>query len=121
MREKSHDEIDSASVDSSSPIDSIDSASADSIGANHAESASAAHFSDFAIIGGASSNLALRSAIQALCDKYGMRLHLAPLEFCADNAAMIGRAGIEDFLAKRFADTIAQEISPRTTTPFLHT
>ena len=114
-REKSREKIDSASADS------IDSASADSIGANHAESTSAAYFSDFAIIGGASSNLALRSAIRALCEKYGMRLHLAPLEFCADNAAMIGRAGIEDFLAKRFADTIAQEISPRTTTPFLHT
>ncbi len=50
---------------------------------------------DVALVGGASANLAIRSAFEALCADYGKRLHTAPLEFCADNAAMIGRYGID--------------------------
>lgn len=65
------------------------------------------------IVGGASANLALRSAILGICERYGANLILAPLEFCADNAAMIGRAGIEEYLAGNFSDTRSLEISPR--------
>lgn len=65
------------------------------------------------IVGGASANLALRSAILDICERYGANLILAPLEFCADNAAMIGRAGIEEYLAGNFSDTRSLEISPR--------
>lgn len=65
------------------------------------------------IVGGASANLALRSAILGICERYGANLILAPLEFCADNAAMIGRAGIEKYLAGNFSDTRSLEISPR--------
>lgn len=74
---------------------------------------------DFAIVGGASSNAALRSRVQELCDRFGAKLHLAPLEFCADNAAMIGRAGIAEWEAGRFVDVVSQEISPRSTTQAL--
>lgn len=71
------------------------------------------------IVGGASANLALRSAILDICERYGANLILAPLEFCADNAAMIGRAGIEEYLAGNFSDTLSLEISPRNECPHL--
>ncbi|WP_457608504.1 tRNA (adenosine(37)-N6)-threonylcarbamoyltransferase complex transferase subunit TsaD [Nitratifractor sp.] len=48
-----------------------------------------------ALVGGASTNLAIRSAFEGLCAEYGKRLHTAPLEFCTDNAAMIGRYGLD--------------------------
>ena len=38
---------------------------------------------------------------------------LAPLEFCADNAAMIGRAAIEEYKKGNFSDIKSLEISPR--------
>lgn len=75
---------------------------------------------DFAIVGGASSNLALRSAIETLCHTFGARLHLAPLEFCTDNAAMIGRAGIAEYQARHFMDIERLDISPRSTTKLLY-
>ena len=71
------------------------------------------------IVGGASANLALRSAILDICKRYGANLILAPLEFCADNAAMIGRVGIEEYLAGNFSDTRSLEISPRNECPHL--
>lgn len=50
----------------------------------------------FAIVGGASANLYLRGEIEALLAAYKAPLLLAPLEFCSDNAAMIGRAALEE-------------------------
>jgi N6-L-threonylcarbamoyladenine synthase len=50
---------------------------------------------DFAIVGGASQNLYLRGKFESLCQELGLRLHLAPLAFCADNAGMVGRVGVE--------------------------
>jgi len=58
--------------------------------------------SEVALVGGASANLAIRGAFEELCAEFGKRLHTAPLEFCSDNAAMIGRYGI-DALAAGFA------------------
>ena len=54
---------------------------------------------DVALVGGASANLAIRSAFETLCAEYGKELHTAPLEFCSDNAAMIGRYGIDALAA----------------------
>ena len=65
------------------------------------------------IIGGASANLALRSAVFKICERFGAELMLAPLEFCADNAAMIGRAGVEEYKKRNFSDIKSLEISPR--------
>jgi len=50
---------------------------------------------NFAIVGGASANLYLRSKIEELLKPYGAKLYLSDLSFCSDNAAMIGRVGIE--------------------------
>lgn len=69
----------------------------------------------FAIVGGASANLYLRENIQALCKKFRTSLLLSPLEFCSDNAAMIGRVGIEEYKKGNFSDLYNLEISPRNT------
>ncbi|MGB3752226.1 MAG: tRNA (adenosine(37)-N6)-threonylcarbamoyltransferase complex transferase subunit TsaD [Arcobacteraceae bacterium] len=63
---------------------------------------------NFAIVGGASANKALRSKIEQLCNTYDAKLLLAPMEFCSDNAAMIGRVAVEQYLNNDFIhrDTI---------------
>ncbi len=58
----------------------------------------------FAIVGGASANLYLREQVLQLCNTYDANLLLAPLEFCSDNAAMIGRVAIEQYHKKEFVD-----------------
>jgi N6-L-threonylcarbamoyladenine synthase len=57
---------------------------------------------NFAVVGGASANLYLRDKIESLCNKYNIELHLAPLKYCSDNAAMIGRCGVEGYKHKDF-------------------
>ncbi len=57
---------------------------------------------NFAIVGGASANLFLRSEIEKLCEKYNTNLYLSPLKYCSDNAAMIGRVAIEQFKQQDF-------------------
>lgn len=49
----------------------------------------------FAIVGGASANLYLRERVLELLKPYDAALLLSELTYCADNAAMIGRAAIE--------------------------
>lgn len=56
----------------------------------------------FGLVGGASANLFLRAKIEQLCKSYALSLLLAPLEYCSDNAAMIGRVGIEAYLRGEF-------------------
>ncbi len=56
----------------------------------------------FAIVGGASANVELRSTIETLCKKYDAKLLLSSLEFCSDNAAMIGRVAVEQYLENDF-------------------
>jgi N6-L-threonylcarbamoyladenine synthase len=50
-----------------------------------------------AIVGGASANIELRSAIDKLCGEFKLPLELAELKWCSDNAAMIGRVAIEAY------------------------
>ena len=59
---------------------------------------------DFAIVGGASANIYIREAYQELCNKFNKQLHTAPLEFCSDNAAMIGRYAIEAYKKELFVN-----------------
>ena len=56
----------------------------------------------FAIVGGASANLYLRSRIEALLAPFGAELRLAELRYCSDNAAMIGRIAVEMYEAEAF-------------------
>jgi len=55
-----------------------------------------------AIVGGASANTYLRQNCEDLCKKHNASLILAPLEFCSDNAAMIGRVAVEQYKNNEF-------------------
>jgi len=57
---------------------------------------------NFAIVGGASANIYLRSKIENLCKEYNTNLYLSQLKYCSDNAAMIGRVAIEQYKEKDF-------------------
>lgn len=70
----------------------------------------------FGIVGGASANLALRNRILEMCNFYGVQLLLAPLEFCSDNAAMIGRVAVESYHNKEFSPLDTLQTKPRMTT-----
>lgn len=59
---------------------------------------------DFAIVGGASANQYLRSAYEDLCKTFHKTMHVAPLPYCSDNAAMIGRYAIEAYDKNAFID-----------------
>ncbi|RXJ84832.1 tRNA (adenosine(37)-N6)-threonylcarbamoyltransferase complex transferase subunit TsaD [Arcobacter sp. CECT 8985] len=57
---------------------------------------------NFAIVGGASANIYLRTQIEELCNKNNTKLHLSQLKYCSDNAAMIGRVAIEQYKNNEF-------------------
>ncbi len=57
-----------------------------------------------AIVGGASANRYIQEAYQGLCDEFGKSLLLAPLEYCSDNAGMIGRYALDAYKKKQFID-----------------
>ena len=59
---------------------------------------------DFAIVGGASANKYIRNAYENLCGEFGKTLHVVPLEYCSDNAAMIGRYALDAYEKKQFID-----------------
>jgi len=59
---------------------------------------------DFAIVGGASANKYIRNAYEKLCGEFGKTLHVAPLAYCSDNAAMIGRYALDAYEKKQFID-----------------
>lgn len=74
---------------------------------------SAREVSYFALVGGASANLYVREAFENLCRAYDKTLLLAPLEFCSDNAGMIGRAGIEQYKRGDFTPLHSVDIAPK--------
>jgi N6-L-threonylcarbamoyladenine synthase len=67
----------------------------------------------FAIVGGASANLYLRSQIKELLTVYGAELLLTELKYCSDNAAMIGRVAIEMYEKGMFSSLEELEITPK--------
>jgi N6-L-threonylcarbamoyladenine synthase len=67
----------------------------------------------FAIVGGASANLYLRERIMELLSPYKAELFLSELQYCSDNAAMIGRAAIEAYTEKAFVTYSDIAINPR--------
>lgn len=67
----------------------------------------------FAIVGGASANLALRGAVENLCEQHKSELFLAPLQYCSDNAAMIGRVAVEQYKKAEFTEVHELEIQSR--------
>lgn len=72
-----------------------------------------AHPKKLAIVGGASANIYLRQNVQKLCDEFQCELILAPLEFCSDNAAMIGRVAVEQYKIDDFSSIETIDIQSR--------
>ena len=68
---------------------------------------------DFAIVGGASANMALREAFEKECAARNIPISFAKLEFCSDNAAMIGRAAIEAYRLGDFIHMDDLKVLPR--------
>ncbi|WP_331774869.1 tRNA (adenosine(37)-N6)-threonylcarbamoyltransferase complex transferase subunit TsaD [Sulfurospirillum sp. 1612] len=54
------------------------------------------------VVGGASANLSLRAELEKFVQSHDAQLHVAPLAYCSDNAAMIGRCAIDAYKLKRF-------------------
>ena len=69
---------------------------------------------NFAIVGGASANIYLRQAIEILLKPHNATLSLAKLEYCSDNAAMIGRVAIEMYEKGLFTALDEIKTEPRT-------
>ncbi|HIP20600.1 MAG TPA: tRNA (adenosine(37)-N6)-threonylcarbamoyltransferase complex transferase subunit TsaD [Sulfurimonas sp.] len=67
----------------------------------------------FAIVGGASANLYLRSQILELLKPHNAELILSELKYCSDNAAMIGRVAVEMYEKKMFTSLEELDIAPR--------
>ncbi|RXJ76746.1 tRNA (adenosine(37)-N6)-threonylcarbamoyltransferase complex transferase subunit TsaD [Arcobacter sp. F155] len=67
---------------------------------------------NFAIVGGASANIRLRTAIEDLCKANRVNLYLSELKYCSDNAAMIGRVAVEQYKNKEF--TTIEDIDVKT-------
>lgn len=67
----------------------------------------------FAIVGGASANLYLRSQIETLLKPHGATLLLSELKYCSDNAAMIGRVAVEMYHKEMFTSLKELDISPK--------
>lgn len=63
------------------------------------EAASALGYGKLAIAGGVAANSVIRAALMREAEARGIRTYLAPLEYCGDNAAMIGCQGYYEYLA----------------------
>jgi N6-L-threonylcarbamoyladenine synthase len=68
---------------------------------------------NFAIVGGASANLALRNEIEKLAKKYNFNVIYPELKYCSDNAAMIGRIAVEMYENQDFINYDKLKVEPR--------
>jgi N6-L-threonylcarbamoyladenine synthase len=67
----------------------------------------------FAIVGGASANLYLRKQIDELLKPYNVTLLLSELQYCSDNAAMIGRIAIDMYNKEMFTPQKELQVNSR--------
>ena len=68
---------------------------------------------NFAIVGGASANIYLRTQLEEMCAKHKTNLYLSELKYCSDNAAMIGRVAVEQYKQNDFISIDEIDIQSR--------
>jgi len=66
-----------------------------------------------AVVGGVSANLYFREHLVEMCLKYGYEVLFADLEYCSDNAAMIGRAAIDAYGLDAFIEMDDLDVKSR--------
>jgi N6-L-threonylcarbamoyladenine synthase len=57
-----------------------------------------------AIVGGVAANQYIKNGYEKLCNSLGKKLHTVELQYCSDNAAMVGRYSIELYNNKIFTN-----------------
>ncbi len=62
-------------------------------------------FKKIALAGGVSANSELRARMKAECEKRGLELYFPPLEYCGDNAAMVGVQGYYEYKSGNISDS----------------
>lgn len=73
---------------------------------------------DFVVAGGVAANQKLRSRLATSASDYHVRFHVAPMELCTDNAAMIAWTGCEYMRANLWPDRdLALATAPRARWP----
>jgi len=70
---------------------------------------------NLAIVGGAAANLKLRDEMEKLCQTNGKNLICADLKYCSDNAAMIGRVGVDMYKKRIFCNPDMLKVNPSST------
>jgi len=68
---------------------------------------------NFAIVGGASANIYLRTQLEDMCAKHKTNLYLSELKYCSDNAAMIGRVAVEQYKQNDFISIDELDVQSR--------
>jgi N6-L-threonylcarbamoyladenine synthase len=61
-------------------------------------------FSSIALAGGVAANSLLRSQLKKKAENENLKVSIPPLEYCTDNAAMIGAAAFFKYQRKDFSD-----------------
>jgi N6-L-threonylcarbamoyladenine synthase len=62
------------------------------------------------LAGGVAANSRLREVFAEEADKRGLNIYFPSLTYCTDNAAMIARAGAEDYKENNFSDLRLQAV-----------
>jgi N6-L-threonylcarbamoyladenine synthase len=68
---------------------------------------------NFAIVGGASANLVLRSEFEKLSNEFNFNLFYPEMKYTSDNAAMIARAAVEMYKKRMFTHYKDLKVHPR--------
>ncbi|MDR0431675.1 MAG: tRNA (adenosine(37)-N6)-threonylcarbamoyltransferase complex transferase subunit TsaD [Tannerellaceae bacterium] len=76
-----------------------------------AKAAKELNINEIAIAGGVSANTSLRDALHNYAKRYGWKIHIPPLAFTTDNAAMVAITGYYKYQKQEFSPMDAQPFS----------